>query len=92
MVLLGFSHEPLASSTWVAAGLTAIAVALIGWPARNSGRTSAKGIGPGHLIGGVFQPARFDGSTFQPSDGPGTDVILYFWIPGAAHACAFAMA
>ena len=44
LVLLGFSHEPLASSTWVAAGLTAIAVALIGWPARNSGRTSAKGI------------------------------------------------
>ena len=32
------------SSTWWAAGLTAIAVALIGWPARNSGRTSAKGI------------------------------------------------
>jgi drug/metabolite transporter (DMT)-like permease len=44
LVLLGFSHEPIASSTWVAAGLTAVAVALIGWPARNSGRTSAKGI------------------------------------------------
>jgi drug/metabolite transporter (DMT)-like permease len=44
LVLLGFSHEPLASSTWWAAGLTAIAVGLIGWPARNSGRTSAKGI------------------------------------------------
>jgi drug/metabolite transporter (DMT)-like permease len=44
LVLLGLSHEPLASSTWVAAGLTAIAVGLIGWPARNSGRTSAKGI------------------------------------------------
>ena len=44
LVLLGFSHEPIASYTWVAAGLTAVAVALIGWPARNSGRTSTKGI------------------------------------------------
>ena len=44
LVLLGFSHEPLASTTWWAAGLTAIAVGLIGWPARNSGGTSAKGI------------------------------------------------
>ena len=44
LILLGFSHEPIAASTWLAAGLTAIAVALIGWPARNTGHTSAKGI------------------------------------------------
>ena len=49
LVLLGFSHEPIAASTWVAAGLTAVAVALIGWPARNSGLTSAKGLSwPSH--------------------------------------------
>jgi drug/metabolite transporter (DMT)-like permease len=45
LVLLGFSHEPLASSTWWAAGLTAIAVGLIGWPARHGGVTSLRGIG-----------------------------------------------
>jgi drug/metabolite transporter (DMT)-like permease len=44
LVILGFSHEPLSASTWCAAGLTALAVALIGWPARHSGRSSAKGI------------------------------------------------
>ena len=44
LVALGFSSSPLPPSTWVAAGLTALAVALIGWPARHTGRTSAKGI------------------------------------------------
>ena len=44
LVILGFSHEPLSTSTWIAAGLTAVAVGLIGWPAKNSGRASAKGI------------------------------------------------
>lgn len=44
LVILGFSDDAIPPSTWWAAGLTAIAVALIGWPARNSGRTSAKGI------------------------------------------------
>lgn len=44
LVLFGFSNEPIASSTWLAAGLTAVAVALIGWPGRNADRTSAKGI------------------------------------------------
>ena len=44
LVILGFSHEPLSISTWIAAGLTAVAVGLIGWPAKNSGRASAKGI------------------------------------------------
>ena len=44
LVVLGFSDSPIPPATWWAAGLTAIAVGLIGWPARNSGRTSAKGI------------------------------------------------
>ncbi|MEK9773262.1 MAG: DMT family transporter [Opitutae bacterium] len=44
LVLLGFSDKAIPSSTWLAAGLTAVAVALIGWPARNKGRTSTKGI------------------------------------------------
>ena len=44
LVLLGFSHEPIPLSTWLAAGLTAVAVGLIGWPAKNSGSTSFKGI------------------------------------------------
>lgn len=44
LVLLGFSDAPLSSATWLAAGLSAIAVALIGWPARHHGRASAKGI------------------------------------------------
>ena len=44
LVLLGFSHEPIPLSTWLAAGLTALAVGLIGWPAKNSGSTSFKGI------------------------------------------------
>jgi len=44
IVILGFSHQPLSTDTWIAAGLTAVAVGLIGWPAKNSGRASAKGI------------------------------------------------
>jgi drug/metabolite transporter (DMT)-like permease len=44
IVILGFSHQPLSTATWIAAGLTAVAVGLIGWPAKNSGRASAKGI------------------------------------------------
>ena len=44
LILLGFSDAPLPRSTWLAAALTAVAVALIGWPARNTGSTTAKGI------------------------------------------------
>ncbi len=44
LILLGFSDAPIPSSTWMAAGLTAVAVALIGWPVREHGRASAKGI------------------------------------------------
>lgn len=44
LVLFGLSEKPLSFSVWLAAGLTAIAVALIGWPAKNSDRTGAKGI------------------------------------------------
>ena len=44
IVILGFSHQPLSTNTWIAAGLTAVAVGLIGWPAKNSGRASVKGI------------------------------------------------
>ena len=45
LVILGFSDSPIPPSTWCAAGLTAIAVGLIGWPARQGGVTSFKGIG-----------------------------------------------
>lgn len=44
LILFGLSHQPLSLSTWLAACLTAVAVALIGWPAKNKGRASAKGI------------------------------------------------
>ena len=44
LILLGFSDAPIPSSTWMAASLTAVAVALIGWPVREHGRASAKGI------------------------------------------------
>ena len=45
LVILGFSDSPIPPATWWAAGLTAIAVGLIGWPARHMGNTSLKGIG-----------------------------------------------
>ena len=45
LVVLGFSESPIPPATWWAAGLTAIAVALIGWPARHGGFTNLKGIG-----------------------------------------------
>ena len=92
LVLLGFSHEPIASSTWVAAGLTAVAVALIGWPARNSGRTSAKGIILAIASAASFSLLDSMVPHFSHQTDPVTDVILYFWIPGSAHTCSFAMA
>jgi drug/metabolite transporter (DMT)-like permease len=44
LVILGFSNSPIPPSTWLAAGLTALAVALIGWPARHQGSKSGRGI------------------------------------------------
>ncbi len=44
LVLLGFSHQPLPLGVWIAAGLTALAVALIGWPSKRNGPLKGKGI------------------------------------------------
>tara|TARA_Y100000589_G_scaffold74216_1_gene67531 strand:- start:599 stop:1495 length:897 start_codon:yes stop_codon:yes gene_type:complete len=44
LLLLGFSPNPIGLETWIAAILTAIAVALIGWPGRGS-KPTIKGLG-----------------------------------------------